>query len=47
VATFFATPREFRAWLKDHHAAAGEFVVGYYGTRRASMGRTAAGRRIR
>jgi uncharacterized protein YdeI (YjbR/CyaY-like superfamily) len=27
---FFKTPAEFRAWLKKHHAAAGEIIVGYY-----------------
>jgi uncharacterized protein YdeI (YjbR/CyaY-like superfamily) len=30
VATFFPTPRDFRAWLKAHHAEAGELLVGYY-----------------
>jgi uncharacterized protein YdeI (YjbR/CyaY-like superfamily) len=27
---FFKTPAEFRAWLKKHHAAADEIIVGYY-----------------
>lgn len=27
---FFATPREFRAWLKKHHASAKEQWVGFY-----------------
>ena len=26
---FFATPAEFRAWLEEHHATAGELVVGF------------------
>ncbi len=28
--TFFATPAEFRAWLKKHHKTAPELWVGYY-----------------
>jgi uncharacterized protein YdeI (YjbR/CyaY-like superfamily) len=28
--TFFATPAEFRAWLKKHHASASELWVGFY-----------------
>ena len=27
---FFATPRDFRAWLEKHHATATEVLVGYY-----------------
>jgi uncharacterized protein YdeI (YjbR/CyaY-like superfamily) len=27
---FFATPQDFRAWLEEHHADAGELLVGYY-----------------
>ena len=27
---FFATPQDFRAWLEEHHAGAGELLVGYY-----------------
>jgi uncharacterized protein YdeI (YjbR/CyaY-like superfamily) len=29
-ARFFATPQDFRAWLEEHHADAGELLVGYY-----------------
>jgi uncharacterized protein YdeI (YjbR/CyaY-like superfamily) len=28
--TFFATPLEFRAWLKRHHAKGRELLVGFY-----------------
>lgn len=28
--TFFKTPQEFRAWLKENHKTATEIVVGYY-----------------
>jgi uncharacterized protein YdeI (YjbR/CyaY-like superfamily) len=28
--TFFATPAAFRAWLKKHHKAADELLVGFY-----------------
>ena len=36
---YFATPREFRAWLAEHHAAAAELVVGFHkrATGRPSM----------
>jgi uncharacterized protein YdeI (YjbR/CyaY-like superfamily) len=36
---FFATPEDFRAWLKDHHATATELVVGFHKkhTRRKSI----------
>jgi uncharacterized protein YdeI (YjbR/CyaY-like superfamily) len=27
---FFATPEDFRAWLKEHHATATELVVGFH-----------------
>ena len=27
---FFTGPEEFRAWLEEHHASAGECVVGYW-----------------
>lgn len=27
---FFPTPAEWRAWLAEHHASAGEFLVGFY-----------------
>jgi uncharacterized protein YdeI (YjbR/CyaY-like superfamily) len=27
---FFPTPKAFRAWLKTHHAKAGELLVGFY-----------------
>jgi uncharacterized protein YdeI (YjbR/CyaY-like superfamily) len=27
---FFATPAEFRAWFDEHHATAGELLVGFY-----------------
>src|SRR6187200_1555406 len=29
-ATFFATPRDFRAWFEAHHARASELLVGFY-----------------
>lgn len=29
-ATFFATPAAFRAWLKKHHKAEPELLVGFY-----------------
>ena len=29
-ATFFATPKDFRAWLRKNHAAVGELWVGFY-----------------
>lgn len=29
-ATFFATPAEFRAWLKKHHSSTSELWVGFY-----------------
>jgi len=29
-ATFFATPTEFRTWLKKHHKKETELIVGYY-----------------
>ena len=29
-ATFFPTPRHFRAWLEVNHARAGELLVGFY-----------------
>ena len=29
-ATYFANPKEFRAWLLDNHKTAKELVVGYY-----------------
>jgi uncharacterized protein YdeI (YjbR/CyaY-like superfamily) len=37
--TFFATPREFRAWLEAHHATHRELSVGFYkrGTGRPSI----------
>jgi uncharacterized protein YdeI (YjbR/CyaY-like superfamily) len=28
--TFFATPEEFRAWLREHHATATELLVGFH-----------------
>jgi uncharacterized protein YdeI (YjbR/CyaY-like superfamily) len=28
--TFFATPREFRAWLAEHHEHGRELLVGFY-----------------
>jgi uncharacterized protein YdeI (YjbR/CyaY-like superfamily) len=28
--TFFATPAEFRAWLRKHHDSASELVVGFF-----------------
>jgi len=28
--TFFETPAKFRAWLKRHHQAADELIVGFY-----------------
>jgi uncharacterized protein YdeI (YjbR/CyaY-like superfamily) len=28
--TFFATPAAFRAWLQEHHASAGELLVGFH-----------------
>jgi uncharacterized protein YdeI (YjbR/CyaY-like superfamily) len=27
---FFATPADFRAWLTEHHAVAGELLVGFW-----------------
>jgi uncharacterized protein YdeI (YjbR/CyaY-like superfamily) len=30
--TFFATPSEFRAWLKENHARIPELLVGFYKT---------------
>ena len=27
---YFASPAEWRAWLEQHHASAGELVVGFY-----------------
>jgi uncharacterized protein YdeI (YjbR/CyaY-like superfamily) len=37
--TFFATPDELRAWLEEHHATAGELLVGFHkkGSGRASI----------
>jgi uncharacterized protein YdeI (YjbR/CyaY-like superfamily) len=37
--TFFATPDELRAWLQEHHATAGELLVGFHkkGSGRASI----------
>lgn len=29
-ATFFATPEEFRKWLKKHHKSETELIVGFY-----------------
>ena len=29
-ATFFATPKDLRAWLRKHHATASELWVGFY-----------------
>ena len=39
VATFFAGPEGFRAWLEEHHAAETELWVGFYkvGTGRPSI----------
>lgn len=28
--SYFATPSDFRAWLKDHHASAGDLWVGFF-----------------
>jgi uncharacterized protein YdeI (YjbR/CyaY-like superfamily) len=28
--TFFPTPRDFRAWLEQHHLSAGELIVGFH-----------------
>ena len=28
--TFFASPSEFRAWLKEHHKNEPELLVGFY-----------------
>jgi uncharacterized protein YdeI (YjbR/CyaY-like superfamily) len=28
--TFFATPKDFRKWLKKNHASADELIVGFY-----------------
>jgi uncharacterized protein YdeI (YjbR/CyaY-like superfamily) len=30
VATFFATPDDFRAWLEQHHESESELLVGFY-----------------
>jgi uncharacterized protein YdeI (YjbR/CyaY-like superfamily) len=30
LATFFATPKEWRRWLEKHHATASELSVGFY-----------------
>ena len=37
--TFFATPEEFRAWLRAHHETESELLVGFYkkGTGRPSI----------
>lgn len=39
MATFFATPADFRAWLEAHHVTDNELIVGYYkkGTGRLSI----------
>ena len=39
MATFFATPQEFRKWLEKHHTSEKELLVGFYkvGTKKPSM----------